>query len=114
MRDADRTPFVPETISARVMIAAALACLALACGPAAAQRAAPRTCSAEIGPKAAGLLVDQCRQVSLASRPPCNADNSCRLIRDEVRRGCALLGAEAPALCRSYVDVPEEDEDEDE
>lgn len=106
---------VVVSITCRVIRGAVVAalCLANTGSPALAQRAATRSCLAELGPKRAATLVDQCRQVSLATRPPCNADNSCRLIRDEVRRGCTLLGSDAPALCRTFVDVPEEDEEED-
>ncbi len=52
----------------------------------------PLACSAEIGRAAAEALARQCRRVSPATHPPCNAANSCAMIRDEVARGCALLG----------------------
>ena len=52
----------------------------------------PTVCSAEIGRSAAEALARQCRRVSPATRPPCNAANSCAIIRDEIARGCALLG----------------------
>ena len=44
---------------------------------------------------AAEALARQCRRVSPATHPPCNAANSCVMIRDEVARGCALLGDDA-------------------
>src|SRR5467141_2118383 len=47
----------------------------------------------------ANELVRQCLQVSPATHPPCNAQNSCKLIEDEIQRGCGLLGANAPAFC---------------
>ncbi|WP_375459778.1 hypothetical protein [uncultured Enterovirga sp.] len=81
---------------------------------AAATRGSAKSCSDELGPKGAASLVGQCRQVSLASRPPCNAEYRCGLIRDEIHRSCALLGAEAPAFCRAHVGEEEDDEDETE
>ncbi len=45
-----------------------------------------QSCTAEIGPEAAARLVKECRSMSPATRPPCNARNSCALIRDEIRR----------------------------
>lgn len=113
MRVADRTSSLSAASRPVRLAALAAVCLAVAGGPALAQRAVPRPCAAELGRPGAAALVDQCRQVSLATRPPCNAENSCRLVRDEIRRGCGLLGAEAPAFCRSYVEVDEDDEEED-
>ncbi len=49
------------------------------------------SCSAEIGQAAAEKLVATCRQVSPATRPPCNAANSCAMIRDEIARGEAFI-----------------------
>jgi hypothetical protein len=46
--------------------------------------------------------VDQCLEVSPATHPPCNVANPCVLIKDEIGRGCALLGKDAPAFCRQY------------
>lgn len=61
----------------------------------------PRACSAEIGAVEAKALVDQCRAVSPATRPPCNAANSCALIRSEIIRACALFGDDRPRECGS-------------
>ncbi|WP_200844868.1 MULTISPECIES: hypothetical protein [unclassified Novosphingobium] len=65
-------------------------------GPAPATQApsssGPISCAADIGESAARKLVAQCREVSPATRPPCNAENSCAMIRNEVARGCAILG----------------------
>lgn len=49
------------------------------------------SCSAEIGARAAERLVQQCREVSPATHPPCNAANSCAMIRGEIERACALF-----------------------
>jgi hypothetical protein len=61
-----------------------------------------RTCLKAVGKARADQLVKQCLQVSPATRPPCNAENSCDLITDEIRRSCALLGRDAPAFCGGY------------
>ncbi len=59
----------------------------------------PEGCAGEIGVAEAEELVDQCIQVSPATRPPCNVANSCALIRDEIARGCGQLGDDAPDDC---------------
>ncbi|EJL23774.1 hypothetical protein [Novosphingobium sp. AP12] len=63
--------------------------------PAPASPAAPISCSADVGEAAAARLAEQCRAVSPATRPPCNAANSCAMIRNEIARGCAILGEDA-------------------
>lgn len=55
------------------------------------------SCASQIGVGPAQTLANRCRQVSPATHPPCNAANSCALIRDEIARGCSLLGADAAA-----------------
>ena len=54
----------------------------------------PELAGTEIGPEAAARHVERCLQVSPATHPPCNALNPCRLILDEIRRGCALLASD--------------------
>lgn len=63
--------------------------------------AAEKSCRDDIGDASARLLVRQCIQVSPATRPPCNASNSCEMIRDEIKRGCSFLvgDSEAPSFC---------------
>jgi hypothetical protein len=61
-----------------------------------------KTCLQSAGKARADQLVKQCLQVSPATRPPCNAQNSCELITDEIRRSCALLGLAAPSFCNGY------------
>ena len=63
--------------------------------PAQASAEPVQSCEARIGATAAAALARQCRAVSPATRPPCNAANSCALIRDETARGCAMLDAAA-------------------
>ncbi|MBI1406084.1 MAG: hypothetical protein GC145_08160 [Caulobacter sp.] len=53
------------------------------------------SCETQLGVGPARTLADQCRNVSPATRPPCNIANSCALIRDEIARGCGLLGDDA-------------------
>jgi hypothetical protein len=61
--------------------------------------AEPQSCAAEIGDAAAKRLAAQCRMVSPATRPPCNAANSCAMIRDEIARSCELFRDDPPAEC---------------
>jgi hypothetical protein len=71
--------------------------------------AADKTCAEAIGQKRAELLVKQCTSVSPATRPPCNAANSCELINSEVERGCGLLSDDpnAPDFCHFNLAKPE-------
>jgi hypothetical protein len=61
-----------------------------------------RSCSAEVGAAAAERLVKLCRNVSPATRPPCNAANSCAMIEDEIARSCALFDGQGSPMpgCR--------------
>jgi hypothetical protein len=64
---------------------------------------AQTSCRAEVGARQADIYVTQCRDVSPATHPPCNAQNPCALIIAEIKRGCALLSrAERPAYCAKY------------
>jgi hypothetical protein len=59
-----------------------------------------KSCTGELGLTKAKILAAQCIQVSPATRPPCNANNPCALMRDEINRGCALRDATArPTFC---------------
>ncbi len=61
------------------------------------------TCLKAVGPEGSKRLVEECLAVSPATRPPCNAQNSCVLIIDEIKRSCSLLDARtAPAFCNEY------------
>jgi hypothetical protein len=60
------------------------------------------SCTRVIGVERSQKLVQECLQVSPATHPPCNAQNSCALITDEIKRGCALLGNQAPRFCAEY------------
>jgi heat shock protein HslJ len=60
------------------------------------------SCRETAGPERAKTLVEQCMQVSPATHPPCNAQNSCSLIVEEIRRGCGLLKENPPGFCTEY------------
>jgi len=66
--------------------------LSLATGALAATERSPRSCAQEIGQTPAQALAKTCRALSPATRPPCNAANSCALMQDEIARSCALFG----------------------
>ena len=58
------------------------------------------TCAEELGTDGADTLVDQCEQVSQATHPPCNAANTCDMIRSEIKRGCRMLErGDRPDFC---------------
>ncbi len=61
-----------------------------------------KSCLKTAGAVRANELVRRCLKVSPATHPPCNAENACSLMRDEISRGCALLGAGAPQFCEQY------------
>lgn len=61
------------------------------------------SCREEIGKKAAAVYVRQCIEISPATHPPCNDQNACSLIIDEIKRGCEYArnteGGDVPAFC---------------
>jgi hypothetical protein len=60
------------------------------------------SCLGSVGAKRSATLVNECIQVSAATHPPCNARNACSLIVGEIRRGCGMLGLDAPGFCAEY------------
>jgi hypothetical protein len=64
------------------------------------------SCTSEVGAARANQYVQHCRDVSPATRPPCNATNACSLLLAEIRRSCAFLKQDAPAYCRTYASGP--------
>jgi hypothetical protein len=60
------------------------------------------TCLNAVGIERSRQLVNECLQVSPATHPPCNAQNACSMIVDEIKRGCGLLGQGAPGFCAEY------------
>jgi hypothetical protein len=77
------------------------ACLILTLAVAATPVSA-ESCRETLGAASARRLVDQCLDVSQATHPPCNADNACDLITDEIRRGCQGMRDDAPRYCEQY------------
>jgi hypothetical protein len=74
----------------------------LSVGLFAAAPAFAQSCTAEVGAEEAQTYVDQCLEVSAATHPPCNADNPCQMMWDEIERSCAALGNDAPGFCGDY------------
>ena len=70
--------------------------------PTADASASAPSCQVAVGIERAKRLVEECRAVSPATHPPCNTQNSCVLIIDEIKRGCDLLGRNAPSYCNEY------------
>jgi hypothetical protein len=60
------------------------------------------SCLVSVGTKRSAELVKECVQVSPATHPPCNAENACSLVVDEIKRGCGMLGQDAPGFCAEY------------
>jgi hypothetical protein len=60
-------------------------------------------CRETLGAAEADRLVKICRNVSPATRPPCNAANPCALIQNEIDRSCAMWTRDgnAPADCKA-------------
>ncbi len=71
-------------------------------GNASAAASTTGTCLNAVGIERSRQLVNECIQVSPATHPPCNAQNACSLIVDEIKRGCALIGQGAPGFCAEY------------
>lgn len=93
-------PLIKGRKAMRLALLSSFCATALAALMSAMSAAVAQPCSQGAGPRRARELVRRCLQVSPARRPPCNAANPCALIRDGIRRGCALLTTDAPAFCR--------------
>jgi hypothetical protein len=61
-----------------------------------------KSCAKSAGKQQAKEWVAQCQEVSAGSHPPCSGENSCQVITEEIRRGCRLLGKDAPGFCADY------------
>jgi hypothetical protein len=60
------------------------------------------SCREELGQEAAAVYVSQCIEISPATHPPCNDQNACSLIKDEIKRGCEFAktdGVDVPKFC---------------
>jgi hypothetical protein len=84
------------------LVGAALLSGCLVAGPVLTHSAAAAPCVETAGAEKAQRYVRECLEVSPATHPPCNAANVCSLIHDEIRRGCSILGRDAPAFCADY------------
>jgi tellurite resistance protein len=71
-------------------------------GSALAAQSSTGTCLNAVGVQRSRQLVNECLQVSSSTHPPCNAQNACSLIVDEIKRGCAQVGQGAPGFCAEY------------
>lgn len=90
---------VPQTDAAPATAGAAPA------KPAAAQASQndTRPCVQSAGKAKSDQYVSQCVQVSPATNPPCNGQNACSMMIDEIKRGCDLIGKDnPPAFCSAY------------
>ena len=63
-----------------------------------------KSCREELGKKQAAVLVRQCLDISPATHPPCNDQNACSLIKDEIKRGCEFAkntpAGDIPEFCK--------------
>lgn len=62
-----------------------------------------RPCVQSAGKAKSDQYVSQCIQVSPATHPPCNGQNACGMMIDEIKRGCTMIGSDnPPAFCSAY------------
>ena len=61
-----------------------------------------KSCIRSVGERRANELLQECLQVSSGAHPSCSAQNACKLITDEIRRGCEMLRRDAPGFCDEY------------
>jgi hypothetical protein len=59
-------------------------------------------CVQAVGAGQSKKLVEECLQVSPATHPPCNSQNSCQLIIGEIKRSCSMLQKNQPSFCADY------------
>ncbi|BCM18540.1 lysozyme inhibitor LprI family protein [Mesorhizobium sp. J8] len=71
--------------------------------PAQASQNDTRPCVQSAGKAKSDQYVSQCVQVSPATNPPCNGQNACSMMIDEIKRGCAMIGKDnPPGFCSAY------------
>ena len=66
---------------------------------------ADSSCRATAGAQKSAELVQQCKAISEATHPPCNADNPCSMMVEEIARWCRIRREShiaAPAFCGQY------------
>lgn len=64
------------------------------------------TCSSQRGEGTAWQLARTCREVSPATRPPCNPLNSCAMIQSEIARSCAVIDDDEGLLPDACMPAP--------
>jgi hypothetical protein len=67
--------------------------------------AAGSSCQSTAGAQQAAELVRQCKAISEATHPPCNALNPCEMMIEEIKRWCAIrreARIAAPKFCAAY------------
>lgn len=84
---------------ALLLVLSSVAVQAIGAGPKG--RSSDVACSANIGTENAMKYVRECINISPATHPPCNAANSCKVIIDEIKRGCGMGGAGLAMCSRS-------------
>jgi hypothetical protein len=65
-----------------------------------------QSCRQSIGAARAQELARQCLRVSPASHPPCNIENPCDMMKEEVARGCGMYPGTKPAFCPDPAGAP--------
>lgn len=60
------------------------------------------SCVQAMGEVKAKEIANRCLDMSSSSHPPCNVQNSCSLMVEEIKQGCAQSGADAPKYCKEY------------
>lgn len=60
------------------------------------------SCRAAVGQGASAQLVHQCLSVTTDAQPSCNAENSCEIIKREIRRGCETIEKDSLPFCADY------------
>jgi hypothetical protein len=71
------------------------------------------SCKETAGDGWAKAYVEECKEVSTATHPPCNAENPCDMIAAEIKRGCDVLvqgGDDVPAFCKPELPPAQKDE----
>jgi uncharacterized protein YecT (DUF1311 family) len=70
--------------------------------PAQASQNDTRPCVQSAGKAKSDQYVSQCIQVSPATNPPCNGQNACSMMIDEIKRGYGMIGKNPPGFCSAY------------
>lgn len=66
-----------------------------------------RSCIEELGLEKANILAKICLELSPATHPPCNAENSCSIIRAEIKRNCDYIMKFSPTIQDKRCDLIE-------